>query len=107
MNTWSSIYQAEAKAIEIAALTLLNNNIMNREITIYSDSQSVLKSLTKKNITNQFILDCHTALNELGKTNKIETIWIPGHAGYQGNETADHLTKEGSKKQIEHQNSPN
>ena len=60
-----------------------------------------------KNITNQFILDCHTALNELGKTNKIETIWIPGHAGYQGNETADHLAKEGSKKQIEHQNSPN
>ena len=55
-----------------------------------------------KNITNQFILDCHTALNELGKTNKIETIWIPGHAGYQGNETADHPTKEGSKKQIEH-----
>ena len=93
----SSIYQAEAKAIEVAALTLLNSNIMNKEINIYSDSQSVLKSLTKKNITNQFILNCHTALNELGKTNKIEVIWIRGHAGYQGNETADFLAKEGSK----------
>ena len=103
LNSWSSIYQAESKAIEVAALTLLNNNIMNEEISIYSDSQSVLKSLTKKNITNQFILDCHTALNELGKTNKIEIIWIPGHSGYQGNEKADFLAKEGSKKQIEKQ----
>ncbi len=68
---------------------------MDRKIIIYSDSQSVLRSLTKK-----FILDCHTALNELGRTNKIKIIWIPGHEGYQGKERADFLAKEGSSKQI-------
>ena len=53
LNSWSSIYQAGSKAIEAAVLTLLkvNNNIMDEEITIYSDShftsQSVFKSLTK------------------------------------------------------------
>ena len=92
-----------AKAIEVAATTLTDINIMNEEITIYSDSQSVLKSLNKKNISNKFILDCHTALNKLGKTNKIEIIWVPGHAGYQGNETADLLAKAGSNKQIDNQ----
>ena len=100
MNKWTFIYQAEAKAIETAALTLLNHNIMNKKIYIYSDSQAVLKALTKKSIKNEFILNCQRALNELGTSNKLTIIWVPGHAGHEGNEMADKLAKEGSLKEV-------
>ena len=100
MNKWTSIYQAEAKAIETAALTLLNHNIMNEKIYIYSDSQAVLKALTKKSIKNEFILNCQRALNDLGTSNKLTIIWVPGHAGHEGNEMADKLAKEGSLKEV-------
>ena len=100
MNEWTSIFQAEAKAIETAAKTLLNLNTINEKIHLYSDSQAVLKALKKKGIKNKYIHNCHQALNELSRNNKIKIIWIPGHAGHQGNEITDTLAKEGSTKEI-------
>ena len=100
MNEWTSIFQAEAKAIETAAMTLLNLNTINEKIHLYSNSKAVLKALKKKNIKNKYIHNCHQALNKLGRNNKIKITWIPGHAGHQGNEIADTLAKEGSTKEI-------
>ena len=51
-----------------------------------------------------YIHETKQALNELGQTNKVKLIWIPGHAGHEGNETADKLAKEGSKKNNTHLN---
>ena len=46
-SEWTSICQAEAKAIKTAAMTLLNMNIMNEKIHMYSDLQVVFKALKK------------------------------------------------------------
>ena len=43
--------------------------------------------------------ECHEILNNLDKTNKVTTNWIPGHEGYEGNEIADKLAKAGAMKE--------
>ena len=47
----------------------------------------------KKSNKNYVIKNCRLSLNELGKDNKIQINWIPGHHGYEGNERADQLAK--------------
>ena len=47
---------------------------------------------------NEIINDCHIILNKLATHNNVNINWIPGHQGYEGNETADKLAKEGSLK---------
>ena len=82
-------------------MTLLEEGIRNEEITFYSDSQAILKALKKKTIENSFTIRCYENLNELGRNNKVYVnCIIPGHRGYEGNETADKLAKEGSKREI-------
>ena len=76
---------------------MINKEITNRDIEIYSDSQAVLKSLQKTKIKSRCIKDCSDTLKNLvNKQNTITLKWIPGHRGFEGNERADKLAKEGS-----------
>ena len=95
----SSIFQAEAIAIWQASKIINQKNLSNLNLEFYTDSQAVLNSLQKRNTKNEIIKNCHITLNELGKNNKVNLNWIPGHEGYEGNERADHLAKIGSLKQ--------
>jgi ribonuclease HI len=40
--------------------------------------------------------DCHQSLLQLARQNRVQLIWVPGHEGIVGNETADQLAKTGS-----------
>ena len=73
-------------------------NLLNLNSEIYTASQSVIKSLQKRITRNEIISDCHIILNKLATHNKVNINWVPGHQGYEGNEIADKLAKEGSKK---------
>ena len=42
------------------------------------------------------VRSCLDKLNELGKSNTVSLLWIPGHAGEQGNEMADELARKGA-----------
>jgi ribonuclease HI len=39
---------------------------------------------------------CHQSLMQLGKHNRVQLIWVPGHEGFVGNEMADQLARTGS-----------
>jgi ribonuclease HI len=63
---------------------------------ILSDSQAAIKPLDSYRINSKLVWDCHQSLAKLAEHNRVQLIWITGHEGIEGNETADQLAKLGS-----------
>ena len=88
----SSIFTAEAKAIDLA-LDFISTCDANNKFIIFSDSLSVLKAMnhtSSKNPQIQKILEkCHALL----AYKEIALCWIPSHIGIQGNEMVDKQAK--------------
>lgn len=66
-----------------------------RNIYFLSDSQTAIKTLDSFEINFKLIWDCYQFLVKLGKHNKIQLVWVPGHVGIDWNEIADHLARPG------------
>jgi ribonuclease HI len=47
-------------------------------------------------ITSKLVWDCHQSSIQLARHNRVQLIWMPGHEGVPGNETADQLVRTGS-----------
>ena len=89
----SSIFTAEAKAIDLA-LDFINESNLKDKFIIFSDSMSVLQALnhtSSKNPQIQKLLIKHHTISEL-KT--IIYCWVPSHIGIYGNEKVDKNAKE-------------
>jgi ribonuclease HI len=67
-----------------------------RNICILSDSQAAIKALDSYQINSKLVWDCHQCLVKLAEQNRIQLVWVPGHMGIDGNETADQLARQGS-----------
>ena len=65
LNSDNSVYQAETYAINRAALKLLELNIKNRNVVIYSDSQAAIKSMDLTTIKTTSTIKCHENLIKL------------------------------------------
>jgi hypothetical protein len=50
----------------------------------------------KNNHSSKLVWDCHQSLMQLAKHNIVQLIWVPGHEGVVGKETANQLAKLGS-----------
>jgi hypothetical protein len=74
----------------------LDRNYKNRNICILSDSQAAIKALDKHHITSKLVWNCHQSLTQLAEHIRVQVIWMPGHEGIVGNETADQLARIGS-----------
>ena len=84
---------------------LITTDTKNRNIAVYSDSQATIKALQKTKLTSASIYECNKAINTLAsKNNKISINWIPGHSGYDGNELADTLAKNGCSSTFQEKN---
>ena len=89
----SSIFTAEAKAIDLA-LDIVDNCNSHDKFIIFSDSFSVLQALNhtlSKNPQIQNILQKH---HTISKYKTIVYCWIPSHIGIRNNERVDKKAKE-------------
>ncbi|CAH1974332.1 unnamed protein product [Acanthoscelides obtectus] len=96
LGEYTTIFQAEIFAILACVSHILEEGGPRRRITILSDSQAAMKALSACKITSSLVLQCREALDCLAARHPVSLIWVPGHAGIRGNETADTLAKTGS-----------
>ena len=91
----SSIYSAEAIAIDLAMNIIANHK--SSKCIIYSDSKSVLQALQSKVSSTPLIIRLRDKMNTYSENNSIILSWIPSYIGIQGNERADKAAKKHSR----------
>ena len=83
----SSIFTAEAKAIDIALYHIRDQS--EKQFIIFSDSLSVLRSLKNLDHRNPLIQQIFRKYNYLSAFKEIVFCWLPSHTNVRGNELAD------------------
>ena len=96
LSQYTTVIQAEVYAIKAYTVENLDRNYKNRKIYILLDSQAAIKALGTHQITSKLVWGCHQSLTQLARHNRVQLIWVPGHEGIAGNETADQLARTGS-----------
>uniref|UniRef100_A0A1I8FX77 RNase H domain-containing protein n=1 Tax=Macrostomum lignano TaxID=282301 RepID=A0A1I8FX77_9PLAT len=91
----STVFQNEVLAISSCAAELNAKVTRGKTIVIHSDSQAALQALCHTTTNSRTVADCARQLNLLARSNTVRLKWIPGHAGFPGNELADTLAKRG------------
>ena len=89
----SSVFTAEAKAIDLA-LDCVNNCTYTNKVAIFSDSLSVLQALNHTSSNNSQIQHLLLKHHEISSSKSIIYCWIPSHIGIYGNEKVDKSAKE-------------
>ena len=95
-----SNYKAEILALHNATETIRLGDSKPKKAVFFSDSLSALQALTGEPDESLRLLINN--INILAQATKIVLQWIPAHTGIAGNEVADQLAKEGSKKEQPH-----
>ena len=88
----SSIFTAEAKAVDLA-LDFISTCDANNKFVTFSDSLSVLKDMNHASSKNPQIQKLLEKCHELLANKEIVLCWIPSHIGIQGNEMLDQQAK--------------
>jgi ribonuclease HI len=87
----TTVFQAEIYAIKACIMQNIEKGYTGRNIFILSDSQADIKALDSYQINSKLVWECHQSLVKLAEHNRIQLVWVPGHMGIAGNETADQL----------------
>ena len=94
-----STYRAEAQALLTVTETVTQLETRPKKVVLLKDSISVLQSLASGYAEDYTLRHLIQSLNSLTSRTTAVLQWIPAHTGIHGNEAADKLAKEGSKKQ--------
>ena len=94
-----SNYRAEARALLTATETVTQLETKPKKVVLLTDSLTVLQSLASGNPEDYTLRNLIQSLNSLTSRTTAILQWIPAHTSIHGNQVADQLAKEGSKKQ--------
>ena len=88
-----NIFEAEAHAIHTALKAIAKENSTQLNISVFTDSKSVLQALKLVTKTIPVITETQQLLIQLQRKHLVSLFWIPGHRGIAGNEVADNEAK--------------
>ena len=91
----TTVFQAEVTAITAAGIEIIKQDIKEKDIKIYVDSQSALKAINSFVIRNKSVMECKKTLNKISEHNRVTLNWMPGHENHKGNIIADKMAKAG------------
>ena len=94
----STNFRAEAFALIEATRTLNTTEQLPNNTVILTDCRSMLQSIQGSKDRSQLMEDIRRELTTLSSKTNLVLQWLPSHCGVLGNEEADRLSKEGSKK---------
>jgi len=92
----ATVFQAEVYVIRAFVHETETEDQPEKYFSICSDSQAALKVLLAAKTAPPLVQRCQKALNDISIRRNMVPYWVPGHAGVQGNEIADKLTRDGS-----------
>lgn len=98
ISDYCTVMQAEVMAIEMCVDECIKQRMANESIKVLIDSQAAIKAIDKEEITSKTVLRCKKKIAKLAEENRIELIWVPGHADVYGNEMADKVANLGTMK---------
>ena len=95
LNKWFSIFSAECIAIILALKLISLRPATEKKYTIYTDSLSVIKTISKFNPKHPHVKEIQDWLRRCHSIYKKEVTfcWVPAHVGIPGNELVDRLAK--------------
>jgi hypothetical protein len=93
---YTTVFQTDVYAIKSCADENIKRRYRERNIYIFADSQAAIKALDKYRITSKLVWECRQTLVTLAEHKRVQLVWVQGHKGIEGNETADQLAKRGS-----------
>ena len=98
----ATVFQSELIAIQSALLWLLSNphKLKVKSCLIRSDSQAAIHAIFAREVKNKIVAEITKLWEKASRDFLLDLVWIKGHANETGNELADFLAKEGSKKNI-------
>jgi ribonuclease HI len=96
-----TVFQAEVLAITACLLALPHLVTSGKippyaSISIFSDSQSALRSLVSLYVSSKTVLECLQTIRTTSTFHSLRLAWVKAHAGTVGNELADALAKMGA-----------
>ena len=96
------MFQAEVTAITVAGIEIIKQDIKDKDINIYVDSQSALRGTNSFVMRNKSVMECKKTLNKISEHNRVTLNWMPGHENHKGNIIAD-MAKTGANMNTEGQ----
>jgi ribonuclease HI len=96
LSSHGTVFQSEVYAILACLEYCVSEGIVNRAISIFSDSRAALLALKSYAVSPRVVLQCRDSLQGLALSNRVRLVWVPGHFGIHENEQADALARAGS-----------